>query len=123
MSLANYLENALLDHVRGGTAFTQPTSLHVKLHTGDPGEDAAANAATEDTRKTATFGAASGGSMALSNGPLEWDNLPAAETFTHFSVWDAATVGNPLGYGALNAAAVMGIGETLRLTALTWALD
>jgi hypothetical protein len=123
MSLTNYLENALLDHIRGGAAFTQPTSLHVKLHTGSPGEDGTANPATEATRKTATFSAASAGSMALDNGPLEWSSLPATETFSHFSIWDAGSSGNPLGYGSLSSSAVMNTGETFRITALTWSLD
>ena len=122
MSLSNYLENELLDHIRG-VAYTVPTGLYVKLHTGDPGEDAALLAASEATRKLATFGVASGGSMALNNGPLEWTVLPTTETFSHFSVWDDLTAGNPLGYGPLNSPAAMTAGDTFRLTAATWTLD
>jgi hypothetical protein len=33
-----------------------PTNVYVKLHTGDPGEDATSNAATETTRKEACIG-------------------------------------------------------------------
>lgn len=123
MSLSNFLEDALLDHIRGGTAYTQPTSLHIKLHIGDPGETGTANAATETTRKTATFGAASSGSMALSNSPLEWALVAATETYTHFSVWDNSTAGNCLGSGALSAPAAMTAGDTFRVTSLNWSLE
>jgi hypothetical protein len=124
MSLSNYLENALLNHIRGGTAYTQPTTLHVKLHIGAPGEDAASNAAAETSRKTVAFGAASGGSMSATGSPVaEWTNVSTTEEYTHFSVWDDGTAGNPLGYGELSASASVTAGDTFRLTALTWALD
>jgi len=124
MSLSNHLENALLNHIRGGAAFTQPASLHVKLHTGSPGEDAANNAATESTRKTVTFGAASGGSMAAAGSPVaEWTDVSTTETYTHFSVWDHASAGNPLGSGELDSSAAVTAGDTFRITSLAWALD
>lgn len=124
MSLSDFLENALLDHIRGGTAYTQPTSLHVKLHTGAPGEAGTANAAGETTRKTVTFGAASGGSMA-NNAEVLWENVSTTETYTHFSVWDAATGGNNLGAGALDSSVAVTAGEDARFAvgALTWSLD
>lgn len=123
MSLSNYLENELLDHLRG-SAYTAPSGLYVKLHTGDPGEDCTANAATEATRDQVTFGAASGGSMAATGSPVaEWVDVSTTETYTHFSVWDASTAGNPLGKGALSASAAVTAGDTFRLTSLTWALD
>lgn len=120
--LTNYAENAILNHIRGGTAFTQPSGLYIKLHNGDPGEDADQNASATTGRLEATFGAASGGSMALSNGPLEF-TMTATETPSHFSVWDHVSAGNPLGKGALNSPAAMNSGEILRITALTWSAD
>jgi hypothetical protein len=123
MSLSNYLELELLDHIRG-VAYTVPTSLHVKLHIGAPGEDAATNPAVEATRQTVTFGAASAGSMSATGSPVaEWVSVSTTETYTHFSIWDAATAGNPLGYGALSSSAAVTAGDTFRLTSLTWSLD
>lgn len=124
MSLSDFLENALLDHIRGGTAYAQPTSLHVKLHTGAPGEAGTANAAGETTRKTVTFGAASAGSMA-NNAEVLWASVSTTETYTHFSVWDAATGGNNLGAGALDSSVAVTAGEDARFAvgALTWSLD
>jgi hypothetical protein len=124
MSLTNFLENALLNHIRGGTAYTQPSSLHVKLHLGDPGEDATGNPAGETTRVAVTFGAASGGSMA-NDAEVLWENVSNTEALTHFSVWDNSTAGNPLGYGALGSTVNITAGEDARFAvgALTWTLD
>lgn len=124
MSLSNYLEDALLNHIRGGSAFTQPSGLYVKLHLGDPGEAGTLNPATEATRDQVTFAASSSGSMAATGTPVaEWTNVSTTETYTHFSIWDASTAGNCLGSGALSGSAAMTAGDTFQLTALTWALD
>ena len=48
--------NKFLDLLRG-TAFTAPSGLYVKLHTGDPGASASANASANTTRVAITFGA------------------------------------------------------------------
>lgn len=123
MSLSNYLENELLDHI-AGSAYTVPSGLYVKLHTGDPGEAGTANAATEATRKSVTFGAASSGSMSATGSPVaQWTSVSTTETYTHFSVWDAVSAGNCLGSGALSSSAAMTAGDTFNLTALTWTLD
>ena len=123
MSLSNYLENQLLNHIRG-VAYSVPAGLYVKLHLGDPGEDCVNNAAAETTRKLVAFGAASGGSMSATGSPVaQWTNFPANETVSHFSVWDAVSGGNPLGKGALSSSSILQIGDTLQLNALTWNLD
>lgn len=116
MSASNYMENAILDTLRN-----QPlafAAVYVKLHTGDPGEDGIANAATEATRQAVTFSAASGGSISANSQP-SWTNVAAQETYTHFSLWDAETDGNCIGSGALNAPAAVEAGDNFTLTALT----
>ena len=124
MSLSNYLELALLNHIRGGASFSQPASIWAKLHLGDPGEDATNNAAVETTRKQVTFGAASGGSMVSTGTPAaEWTNVSTTETYTHVSFWDASVAGNALGSGALSASAAMTAGDTFQLTTITWSID
>jgi hypothetical protein len=92
------------------TAF-QVAQSYVKLHLGDPGEDGTANAAAETTRKSASFGASSGGT-ATSDADLTWTSYSAAETVTHISLWDNATAGNCLGAGALTASKTLAIGDT-----------
>lgn len=120
MSISNYAENALLDTL-GNTSFAVATA-YVKLHTGDPGEDCTANAATEATRKAVSWSAASGGSKA-SSATLTWTNVAATETYTHFSLWDASSAGNALWYGALSASAAVTAGDTFEITSLTLTLS
>lgn len=120
MSISNYAENKILDTL-SGTSFSVSTA-YVKLHTGDPGEDGTANAATETTRKAVSWSAAASGSKA-SSATLTWTNVAATETYTHWSLWDAATAGNCLWSGALSASAAMTAGDTFEITSLTLTLD
>jgi len=122
MSISNYAENKILDHVTGEAAWTMPTTVYVKLHTGDPGEAATSNAASETTRKAASWAAASSGSIAT-NATLEWTNVAATETITHWSLWDASTSGNALWTGALSSSAAVTAGDTFQITSLTLSLD
>jgi hypothetical protein len=122
MSISNYAENKILDHVTGEAAWTMPTTVYVKLHTGDPGEAATSNAASETTRKAASWSAASSGSIAT-NATLEWTNVAATETYTHWSLWDASTSGNALWTGALSSSAAVTAGDTFQITSLTLSLD
>jgi len=101
-ALTNYAEDALNDHILGTTALTVPTNTYVKMHLGDPGEDATGNPAAETTRKILSWAASSGGA-ASTDTTVSWSGLAATETWTHFSIWDALTAGNPLMYGALDS--------------------
>ena len=122
MSISNYAELKILEHTTGKTAWTMPTNVYVKLHTGDPGEAATSNAATETTRKQAAWATASSGSIATS-ATLEWTNVAATETITHWSLWDASTAGNALWTGALSTSAAVTAGDTFQITTLTLSLD
>jgi hypothetical protein len=102
MSTTNYLENALLNAVFRNTSYTSVATVYVKLHTADPGEDATNNAASETTRTAATFGAPSNG-VITNSGDITWSSVSTSETYSHISIWDAPTGGNPLAYGALDA--------------------
>lgn len=120
MSISNYAENKLLDTLRNQSFAV--TTAYVKLHTGDPGEDGTSNAATEATRKAASWNAASSGSMSTS-ATLEWTNVSTTETYTHWSLWDNSTGGNCLWSGALSASAAVTAGDTFQITSLTLSLD
>lgn len=109
MSLSDYLENKLLDHLTGRAAFTMPSGFYIKLHVGEPGENGTSNAATDTTRKAITFAAAASGSIA-SNADGSWADYDAGgagltETLTHWSGWDADPAGNCLVTGALGGGA------------------
>jgi len=122
MSISNYAELKLLEHVTGYGSFTMPSNVYLKLHTGDPGEDCTDNPATETTRKITAWAAAASGAIATS-ATVEWTNVSTTETYTHWSMWDASTSGNPLWSGALSASAAVTSGDTFQITSLTLSLD
>lgn len=119
-SISNYLENAWLNHVLKGTAFTQPTNVYLALSTADPGEDgstiaepvgnnyaralanswAAASARSKSTNADITFNQASG----------NWG------TISHWALFDASTNGNMLAYGAFGTSKAVGNGVTPKVT-------
>jgi hypothetical protein len=122
MSISNYAELKILDHTTGRAAWTIPTNVYVKLHTGDAGEEGTSAAATEDTRKVASWASAASGSIAT-DATLEWTSVAATETYTHWSLWDASTAGNCLWTGELSSSAAVTSGDTFQITSLTLSLD
>jgi hypothetical protein len=77
----------------------------IKLHTGAPGAAGTANAATETTRKQATWAAASGGASTTTN-ELSWTNVAGSEDYTHYSAWSASSAGMFGHSGTITANAV-----------------
>ena len=122
MSISNYAELKILEHTTGKTAWTIPTNVYVKLHTADAGEAGTSSAATEATRKVAAWATAASEAIATS-ATLEWTNVAATETYSHWSMWDAATAGNCLWTGALSSSAAVTAGDTFQITSLTLSLD
>jgi hypothetical protein len=122
MSISNYAELKILEHTTGKTAWTIPTNVYVKLHTADAGEAGTTSAATETTRKVAAWATASSGSIATS-ATLEWTNVAATETYSHWSLWDDVSAGNCLWTGALSSSAAVTAGDTFQITTLTLSLD
>jgi hypothetical protein len=120
MSISNYAETKLLDTINN-TSFAV-SATYIQLHTGNPGEDATDNVATENTREQATWNSASGNNI-VTDANVTWTNVAATETISHWSLWDAVTGGNPLWYGALTSPAAMQAGDTFQITSLTLTLD
>ncbi len=52
--LSAYLANKFLDAVGNGTAYSA-ANVYIKLHTGDPGANGTANAATETPKASYGF--------------------------------------------------------------------
>lgn len=83
------MANAVLNGVRHVPFDINGTTT--KLHVGIPGDDGTDNYCQGDTSAEATtFGAASGGAIALSNSP-SWTNGGYDEQLTHISVWTSTT--------------------------------
>ena len=97
--LSSYLCNSFLNALGNNTSYAV-TQVYIKLHVGDPGSAATANAATETTRKSVSFAAASAGAIA-SDADISWTNIAGSQDATHFSAWDTLTVGNFLFSGTI----------------------
>lgn len=102
-----------------GTATTAPTSMNVKLHTGDPGSAGTSNASANTTRVVVTCAAASGGAIALNGTAPAWATWASgSETLTHISVWSDVSAGVFLFSVALTASKAIVNGDTFTLSTL-----
>lgn len=124
MTTSNYLEEKWLNTLRG-VSFSV-ANVYAKLHTGDPGEDGTANAATETTRQLMAFNAAAnpGGTM-TNSGTVSWTNVAASETYAYLSFWDAVSGGNCLGASNSFTGGTVSAGNTFQISAggVTWTLS
>lgn len=99
--ISTYLANKWFDALGNATAFSV-TTPYIQLHVGDPGANGTSNTATETTRKSVSFAAASTGAIA-SDADVTWTNISGSQDATHFSLWDASSSGNFLGSGTITA--------------------
>lgn len=132
MPASTYLGNMLLDSILRGQAFTLPTSVFVALHTADP-TVAGINEVTlaawpayvrVDADQGATIDTGWSVPAAKSTANAKVLLYPIHDgganiTITHFSVWDAATGGNMLVYGALTAAKTISPADQIQWNAGT----
>ena len=120
MSKSNYLENKILDHALGTTAYSIPAP-HLALHTANPDEDGlgAELSGTGYSRSAITFNAASEGTATGPVSAIEFTNSGGTnwDPVTHFGLWDASTGGSLLYYGQLTTSKTIAPGDTLRFTA------
>ena len=93
--LATAKADSLLNLAYRGVAYTPPTTYYMKLHTGDPGAAGAGNPAGNTTRKAITFGSVPTGGNISNTVIVSWTEaeVTTVETYSHFSLWDAATAG------------------------------
>lgn len=110
----NYAEAQVLKWLLTTDTTTRPTGWFVALHTGDPGEDAAANELSGDgyTRITCSFAVTdqtAANTTVATFGPA----TGAWGTVSHFSIWDAVSGGNPIYQGALNNSRTVGVDDRL----------
>ena len=111
--ISSYLANAWLNALGNATSFSV-TTAYVKLHVGDPGSAGTSNAATETTRKSVSFAAASNGALA-SDADVSWTNIAGSQDATHFTAWDNETAGNFLFSGTITGNAYTA-GDTYKIS-------
>jgi hypothetical protein len=133
MSLSNYAENKILDHLcgKGVRDFTSPATLAVAMASAISGSEPQtvtefANA-NSYARTAVTFGAAASGST-TNSGDVTFPTATGNQgTCTHIAVYDSLTygAGNLLFYGALTASKTIETGDTfeIKISNLTVNLD
>lgn len=85
----------------------------IKLYVGAPGASATSNAATETTRKQATWRASASGASSQSNA-LTWTSVAGSEDYTHFAAWTASTAGT-FGFSGTITANAVTAGDTFTI--------
>lgn len=116
----DYLEDALLDHVFGGTTFTQPSSIEMALSTtviSDDGTGITEPIGNGYARQTVTFAASSGGSKANSAdvdfvATGDWATIVATAFYdqsTNMLAYDNDFVDTPVDTDTLSFVATTGI--------------
>jgi hypothetical protein len=116
MSKSDFLENKLLDHMLGKTAYTMPT-VYVGLYTAAPtdaggGTEVSGGAYARVATTGATWNAASAGSSSNAAAVTFPTASASWGTVTHFGLFDAASAGNMLRWGALTTSKTVGNGDT-----------
>ena len=123
MSFSNYLEDKILKHVFGGTAYTAPAAIYVGLFTAAPGETGGGTEVSGNG-----YARAATGTITVSGtSPTNATNAAAIEfaaasggnwgTITHAGIFDASTSGNLLAWAALSTSRTINDGDVLRIPA------
>lgn len=118
MSFSNYLENKVLLHVFGATAYTAPTTLYVALFTSDPGETGSGTEVSGGSYARQTIAFTVTDNQASNTAAVEFPTATASwGTVTYAAVYDAVSGGNLMAYGALTTSKTIASGDVLRIPA------
>ena len=115
-AFSNYLENKVLLHVFGGSAYSAPATLYLGLYTSDPGDG---NTGTECSgtayaRQTIAFTVVT--DTASNSAAVEFPVAGSSwGTITHVGILDQLTSGNLLAHGALTASKAIASGDVFRV--------
>jgi hypothetical protein len=121
-AFSNYMEDAITAWINGTTFPSAPTNTYVQLYSQDPTDAGSATGALY-TRVTYaasgwTRGTGGAGTLSNTNAITMQSSAGSAATASHFAVFDAATSGNLLFYGALSASKSIAIGDEVKFNAL-----
>lgn len=117
-SFSDYLENKVLDHVFGGSAYTAPATLYLALYTVAPTDAGGGTEVSGGSYARQTCAFTVSGNLASNTTAVEW---PVATgtwgTVVAVGVFDAATSGNLLAYGNLTSSKSIASGDVFRIPA------
>ena len=81
-----------LDALFNNISFAGGAIVGMKLPVGDPGAAGTANAASETTLQSVSFGSSAAG-LIQNDAQIQWTSIASAnpETISHFSLWNGTT--------------------------------
>lgn len=127
MSLSNYAEKKLLDHLLGVASYTMPGTVYLAVHTADPGEDGSASEIAVTRVAIAWDATTLGAGTTSSSGSVTFASMPTTTLpASYISLWDASSGGNCLATGPMTTSRgpfTSGDSLTFAAGAVTAALD
>jgi len=119
---SDYLEDKVLDHVFGGSAYTAPSTLYVALFTAAPSDTGGGTECSGGSyaRKSMPSMTVSGTSptTATNGAAVEFATATGAwGTVTHVGIYDASSSGNLLCWAALTTPKAVTSGDVFRFNA------
>lgn len=131
-SFSNYLENALLNRVFNGAALSLPSTLYIGLFTAAPTDAGGGTEVSGNNYSRLAVPADSTNFPTATSGTIQnaltlTFAIPSGNwgTVTHIGIFDAATAGNLLVWGALNQSRIITSSADVKLNQnqLTITLD
>ena len=118
----DYLEDKVLDHVFGGSAYTAPTTLYVGLFTAAPSDTGGGTECSGGSyaRKSMAAMTVSGTSPTTATNGAAVEFVTATGswgTVTHVGIFDAASSGNLMAWAALTTSKAVTSGDVFRFNA------
>lgn len=117
-AFSNYLENKVLLHVFGATAYTAPTTLYLALYTVAPDDTGGGTevSGTSYARQTVAFTVVN--DTASNTSAVEFPTAGSSwGTVVAVGIFDASTSGNLLAYGNLTSSKTIASGDVFRVPA------
>lgn len=117
-SFSDYLENKVMLHVFGGTAYTAPTTLYLALYTTAPTDTGGGTELSGSgyARQTVAFTVTN--DTASNTSAIEFPTATGSwGTIVAVGVFDQLTSGNLLAYGNLTASKAIASGDVFRVPA------
>jgi hypothetical protein len=117
-AFSNYLENKVLLHVFGATAYTAPTTLYLALYTVAPDDTGGGTevSGTSYARQTIAFTVVS--DTASNTSAVEFPTAGSTwGTVVAVGIFDNLTSGNLLAYGNLTSSKTIASGDVFRVPA------
>lgn len=115
--ISTYLANKLLEHALGKTEYTMPTVIYCAAFVGDPGGAGSEVSGGGYARQQVTIDAATAAAASNSQDILFPEATADWGTIDYLCLFDAASSGNTMFYGALSTAKAIGTSDQLKIAA------